>query len=134
MSPKSSWPLDIFQMHRKFGVHATVSALPSMKLYEFLKFQLRFLEEELTEAKSAKTAEDIVDAMIDLCVVAIGTLDAFGVDAQRAWDCVYLANMAKQPGVKETRPNPFGFPDLIKPPGWKPPEHKNNTGLLAKIL
>ena len=44
---------------------------------------------------------------------AIGTLDAFGVDGQmKLGDAVHNANMAKEPGVKEGRPNPFGLPDL----------------------
>jgi predicted HAD superfamily Cof-like phosphohydrolase len=67
-------------------------------------------------------------------VVAIGTLDAFGVDAQRAWDEVHKANMTKQPGVKESRPNPLGLPDLIKPEGWTGPDHDNNTGDIPNAL
>ena len=37
--------------------------------------------------------EEVVDGLIDLCVVAIGTLDALGVDPYRAWDEVHKANM-----------------------------------------
>jgi len=73
---------------------------------------------------------EIVDALIDLCVVAIGTLDAFGVDAHKAWDEVLQANLNKEPGVKESRPNPFGLPDLIKPEDWEAPNHIENTGRL----
>ena len=74
--------------------------------------------------------EEIVDALIDLCVVAIGTLDLFEVNPYNAWNEVFDANMNKNPGVKASRPNPLGLPDLIKPEGWVAPSHKNNIGTL----
>ena len=43
--------------------------------------------------------EEIVDALIDLCVVAIGTLDAYGVNSYKAWDEVHAANMNKEVGL-----------------------------------
>jgi hypothetical protein len=42
--------------------------------------------------------------------------------------------MAKSPGVKEGRPNPFGLPDLIKPEGWEAPNHEGNHGDIAKAF
>ena len=115
-----NWVQDIFNMHQKFGVHEWVDEQVRFgnkeKLNEFLRFRLRFLQEELDEMGTAvdeKNPEEIVDALIDLCVVAIGTLDAFNIDAHKAWKEVHTANMAKQPGVKESRPNPLGLPDLI---------------------
>ena len=78
--------------------------------------------------------EEIVDGLIDLCVVAIGTLDAYGVDPYDAWDEVLDANMAKEPGVKEGRPNPLGLPDLLKPEGWTAPSHEGNHGILPETL
>ena len=77
---------------------------------------------------SPKVCEEIVDGLIDLCVFAIGTLDVFGVDADEAWNQVLSANMAKEPGVKPGRPNPFGLPDLLKPNGWIGPDHEGNHG------
>ena len=46
-----------------------------------------------------------------------------GIDAHKAWHEVHKANMSKEVGVKESRPNPLGLPDLIKPEGWKAPSH-----------
>ena len=69
-----------------------------------------------------------------VCVFAIGTLDVFGVDAHKAWNAVYEANMSKSPGVKEGRPNPFGLPDLIKPDGWTAPSHEDNHGDFPNAL
>jgi len=103
------------------------------KLAEFLQFRIRFLQEELTELQSAQSGDDAVDALIDLCVVAIGTLNAFDVNSFEAWDRVLAANMAKEVGVKASRPNPLGLPDLIKPEGWTAPTHVDNIGLFAKI-
>lgn len=134
MTNKTYWIDDIRAMHTKFGVREVVEKLPPEKLKAFLDFRLKFLQEELDEAKTAESAEDIVDAMIDLCVVAIGTLDAFNVDSQEAWNRVNAANMAKEPGIKKERPNPLGLPDLIKPEGWTAPTHADNVGDIAKLF
>jgi predicted HAD superfamily Cof-like phosphohydrolase len=87
--------------------------------------------EEYQETLSAinnSDAEEVVDGLIDMCVFAIGTLDVMGVDANQAWNRVYNANVAKNVGVKEGRPNKFGLPDLIKPEGWVAPDHTGNHG------
>jgi predicted HAD superfamily Cof-like phosphohydrolase len=129
-----SWITDIAEMHQKFGVNSVVQSFDNDKLKKFLEFRLNFLQEELDEAKGATTGDDVVDAMIDLCVVALGTLDAFGVDSQLAWNRVHEKNMEKSPGIKPGRPNPLGLPDLIKPAGWTAPTHADNVGLLGRIL
>ena len=130
----SSWVWDIEDMHEKFGVNEKVRQFDADKLKKFLEFGVAFLEEELNELKAnMNNPEEIVDALIDLCVVAIGTLDAFEVNSDLAWDVVHEANMAKEVGVKASRPNPLGLPDLIKPEGWVAPSHENNHGLLSKL-
>jgi len=128
------WAFDIAMMHEKYGVHPVVEKMDADTLKKFLEFRVRFLEEELTELKTATNADDVVDALIDLCVVAIGTLDGFGVDSHKAWDAVLVANMNKEVGVKESRPNPLGLPDLIKPAGWVAPSHADNEGKLKEIF
>ena len=128
------WAFDIAMMHEKYGVHPVVDKMDADTLKKFLEFRVRFLEEELTELKNATNADDVVDALIDLCVVAIGTLDGFGVDSHKAWDAVLVANMNKKVGVKESRPNPLGLPDLIKPEGWTAPTHADNEGKLKEIF
>ena len=129
-----NWVYDIEDMHTKYGVNEKVRDFDAEKLRQFLQFRVNFLEEELQELKdNMNNPEEIVDALIDLCVVAIGTLDAFQVNAGLAWDVVYEANMNKEVGIKPSRPNPLGLPDLIKPEGWTPPSHKHNHGLLSKL-
>ena len=127
------WSQDIADMHAKFGVNPVVRSFDKEKLYAYLEFRLRFLQEELDETKNAKDADGVVDGLIDLCVVAIGTLNAFDVDAHEAWDRVHASNMQKEVGIKASRPNPLGLPDLVKPPGWMSPTHMDNTGLLSKL-
>lgn len=128
------WVNDIEDMHTKYGVNEKVREFDADKLRQFLDFRVKFLEEELNELKdNMNNPEEIVDALIDLCVVAIGTLDAFDIDSKKAWNEVHKANMNKEVGIKATRPNPLGLPDLIKPEGWTAPSHEGNHGLLTKI-
>lgn len=130
----TAWVKNIADMHSKFGVNPVVRNFDEEKLRAFLEFRINFLQEELNEMKNAKGADDVVDALIDLCVVAIGTLDAFDVHSDEAWNRVHYANMQKSPGVKPNRPNPLGLPDLIKNPGWVAPDHSDNVGLLSRIM
>ena len=130
-----NWVKDIADMHSKYGVHEWIKNNPE-KLEQLLHFRVAFLKKEFDEtfkATGEKDAEEIVDGLIDLCVVAIGTLDAFGIDAYKAWDQVHQANMSKEVGVKKERPNPLGLPDLVKPEGWINPSHGGNYGLLNDI-
>ena len=132
----NNWVKDIAEMHTKYGTNKAIRSMDANQLRSFLKFRVNFLQEELDELKNASKenipidSPEVVDALIDLCVVAIGTLDAFDVDAYKAWDVVHKANMNKEVGIKESRPNPLGLPDLIKPEGWVAPTHDDNTGLL----
>ena len=133
----SFWPADIEDMHTKFGVNKVVATLDKEQLKTYLKFRLDMVQEEVTEAMSAFASGDadgVVDALIDNIVFAIGTLDVFGIDPYAAWNEVHSKNMEKSPGVKAGRPNPHGFPDLIKPPSWQAPVHLDNLGLLSKIF
>lgn len=142
------WPHSIRNMHEKFKTQDVVNNMDKNILIQFLLFRLECIHEEYNEAREAlnhienfenfkysdtviSSCEDFVDALIDLCVFAVGTLDLLQVDATRAWKEVMYKNIQKVPGEKESRKNNFGFPDLIKPEGWTSPSHKNNIGLLS---
>ena len=138
--PTDKWHNNIYDMHSKFGVHDWMEEQLASRNYdnikEFMKFRLNFLKEELDETIKAVEegdAEEIVDGLIDLCVVAIGTLDAFGCDSHNAWSTVMEANMKKEIGIKHSRPNPLGLPDLVKPKGWRGPDHTHTTGILEEV-
>ena len=152
----NDWSKDISDMHDKFGVKEWFKANKDNKdlMQKYLAFRLNMCLEELLETAEASDLElaigedgkfallgdvsktdpeEIVDGLIDLCVFAIGTLDVFGVDANEAWNRVYAANIVKEVGVKEGRPNKFGLPDLVKPSGWQAPDHTGNHGDFDKI-
>ena len=131
----TNWVQDMADMHQKYGVNEWFEKHKDDKVLmnKYLMFRLLMCQEELHEtmqAVNSGNSEEIVDGLIDLCVFAIGTLDVFNVDASKAWDEIYAANMNKKVGVKPGRPNPFGLPDLLKPGGWTPPSHEDNHGEL----
>ena len=107
-------------------------------LNKFIKFRLEQIDEEVFELREAiyrdKSAEDTVDALIDIIVFALGTLNLFAIDTSQAWEEVFKANMTKEVGIKPGRPNPFGLPDMIKPEGWVGPDHSDNLGFLEDTL
>jgi len=127
----NTWYDDIAAMHQHYGFD--ISEMNSEELQKFLNFRIDFLAEELQELQDADNGDDAVDALIDLCVIAIGTLHLYGVDSQLAWKRVLDANMRKVVGVKNTRPQPGNLPDLVKPEGWRAPQHADNVGLFSKI-
>ena len=130
----TNWFKDMQDMHKKYGVDKwmdTEKHSDCSRLNKFMDFRIKMMQEELDETKTAfknGDAEEVVDGIIDMCVFAIGTLEVFGVDANKAWDQVLKANMSKEVGIKEGRPNPLGLPDLVKPEGWEGPTHKGNHG------
>jgi len=135
----TNWVQDMADMHKKYGVNEWFEKNKDDKVLmnKYLMFRLLMCQEELHEtmqAANSGNSEEIVDGLIDLCVFAIGTLDVFNVDASKAWDKIYKANMNKEVGVKPGRPNPFGLPDLLKPDGWVGPNHEDNHGELDKGL
>jgi len=130
----TNWFKDMQAMHKKYGVDEWMKKEKNSdwsRLNKFMNFRIKMMQEELDETKAAfknKDQEEMVDGIIDMCVFAIGTLEVFGVDANKAWDEVLKANMSKEVGIKEGRPNPLGLPDLVKPEGWESPTHKGNHG------
>ena len=132
-----SWAKDIQRMHSKFGVHDWLDNSTPGNRQDLMRLRMRMLSEEFNETLNAylmKDEEEMIDGLIDLCVIAIGTLDIAGVDAQQAWDEVWTANVNKEVGIKPGRPNPLGLPDLVKPSGWKAPNRYLNRGIIKEFL
>ena len=103
---------------------------------EKLVFRFSLLIEEVNELQAAlqqEDSEEIVDALIDIIVISSGTLQLLKVNGDQAWKEVYRTNNQKKRGVKSTRPNSGGF-DLVKPAGWKGPNHSDNLGSLDEIF
>ena len=133
----TNWFKDMQDMHKKYGVDKWMNEEKKSdwsRLNKYMDFRIKMMQEELDETRAAfenENKEEVVDGIIDLCVFAIGTLEVFGVDANKAWDQVYKANMSKEVGIKEGRPNPLGLPDLVKPEGWEGPSHEGNHGNIS---
>ena len=139
--PTTNFVDDIIDMHWKFKAIDWACKKNKEKDYasllKFLHFRMECIKEELNETNGAidrKDAEEVVDGLIDIMVFSLGTLNLFGVDESKAWEEVLRANMSKEVGIKKTRPNPLGLPDLIKPKNWKSPSHRGNTGILEEVL
>lgn len=133
----SDWVFDIQEMHKHYGHKEAAFSFDGAKLKKLLEFRNNFLQEEMNELKQATedgNADEVLDALIDICVVAIGTMNLFNCDAENAWNDVLRANMSKENGVKASRPNPLGLPDLIKPSGWVGPDHDGRAGSLYECL
>ncbi len=126
----------IEKMHAKFDFHDVIKYLDNQGHRDHLDLRLNMIQEEyfeLCDAVDEENPEEIVDALIDIIVFCLGTLDLFKVDSDKAYSEVMNANLAKIRGIKEGRPNPFGFPDLMKPEGWLPPSHKGNHGTFGEM-
>lgn len=128
---------DMNNMHNLYGVHEATENFNPDKWKKFLEFRLNFLKEELDETMKAAQdgdPEEIVDGLIDLVVIAVGTCDLFKIDFNKAWKEVLRTNLTKEVGIKESRPNKLGLPDLIKPAGWVGPNHAGNHGKLQECF
>lgn len=83
-----------------------------------VKLRRKLLVEETQETLDALAEGDLVevaDGCIDVCVVALGMLLAFGIDPRPLWAEVLATNLAKAGGPKSADGK------AMKPPGWKPP-------------
>lgn len=124
---------DIKNLNRYYKIYRFITNASDNEKLHYLEFRAKFIQEELHELITAienQEADEVVDAFIDIIVIALGTLDAFDVNIKKAWKRVHHANMQKKIGVKDTRPNPLGLPDLIKPENWQAPQHFDNVGKL----
>ena len=105
-------------MHKKFGLENTAG--PHDLEEDEKQFRATAMLEELDEYVAATTLVDQYDALLDLIVFAVGTLERHGFPLLAGFEKVMEANMAKENGEKRG-----GFKrDLVKPEGWTAPEPK----------
>jgi len=87
---------------------------------------------ELIDAVSTGDIEEIVDALGDISwLVDKGMLMA-GIDPVEVRAEIGRANLSKEIGVKPGREH--AIKDVIKPLGWKGPNHEGNYGRLKEIF
>lgn len=106
-------------MHQKFGIENT-TGLNHLTVEE-KEFRSTAMLEELNEYIAADTLVDQYDALLDLIVFAVGTLERHGFPLLAGFEKVMEANMAKELGQNGEKRGGFKR-DLVKPEGWTAPE------------
>lgn len=102
-------------MHDQFGI----TEVPFS--FQEKSFRIAAMQEELDEYHAAISEAEELDALVDLLVFTLGTVDRHGWTNvfEEAFNRVMDANMAKELGANNKR---GGFKlDLRKPEGWKAP-------------
>lgn len=108
-------------MHEKFNLENTTG--PTVLNEEEKEFRIRAMREELDEYEEATMLVDQYDALLDLIVFAVGTLERHGFPLLAGFEVVMAANMAKEVGQNGNKRGGFKR-DLVKPAGWIAPEAK----------
>lgn len=133
---------DVGDFHEKFDLvnmthmheHEGVTTYPHLLPDDLYAFRYGFLAEELQEFKDAHLAGDLAgafDALLDLVYVALGTAHLMELPWQEGWDAVQDANMAKERATSAEQSTRLSAFDVIKPPGWTPPDIEGILGKYA---
>lgn len=121
---------DVQAFHHKFGVMPEKSKRRDcLHLLGHAAFDFRFgfLREELDEFKAAYEKGDsveMIDALVDLVYVALGTADMMNANWQDHWNEVQRANMTKERAQSASDSKRGSSLDVIKPEGWTGPDHQ----------
>jgi predicted HAD superfamily Cof-like phosphohydrolase len=85
---------------------------------------LKLIQEEVGELQTAVDNNNLVeqlDALIDIMVVTVGSVQSLGADGEGAWKEVMSTNFAKIDSLTgRVRKREDG--KVLKPVGWRPPE------------
>lgn len=123
----------VIDFHKKFDLPGPDT--PQMLDLNTFMFRAKFMQEELNEFKEAHAEGDLeksFDSLIDLIYVALGTayLQGFTPEVfEEGWDRVHEANMAKERCTDASKSSRGSTADVIKPEGWKAPDHRDLLGL-----
>lgn len=117
----------IRKMHQHFNI-LNVPFTPEEK-----QFRIAAMKEELQEYIDANTVHDELDALLDLIIFAIGTIDRQGLSpiAVECFNRIMHANMQKRVGTNQKRGS-FQL-DLVKPEGWTAPQFQDLIDKLYDI-
>lgn len=121
---------DVKEFHNKFGVPQPDK--PHFLNEEAFSFRMKFMNEELKEFHDAHLDGDMhgaADALVDLVYVVYGTALMMGIPWQSLWNEVQRANMAKRRAQSAEESKRGSSLDVIKPPGWTPPDHTPFLGI-----
>lgn len=131
---------DICDFHHKFKLN--YDGPPRVLPLELGDFRAKFLQEELDEYNKARAEivahgdslerrADMLDALVDLVYVALGTAYLHGFNFAEAWRRVQRANMAKIRAERADQSKRGSTFDVVKPEGWKPPNHMDLVGVIS---
>jgi predicted HAD superfamily Cof-like phosphohydrolase len=124
---------DLIEDVRAFGERygLPLSNTPHLLAPEDWEYRENFLREELAETVKAYYSNDlaeVADGLIDLIYVAIGTLQLMGIPIAAGWREVQRANMSKHRVSRKEDSKRGHTWDIVKPPGWEPPDWKMVLG------
>lgn len=117
------------QMHRKFGFEASP---PCMLTPEEKAFRIAAMREEITEYENSDDIVSHYDALIDLMVFTVGTLERHGFPLLEGFMAVMEANMKKELGQNGNKRGGFKR-DLVKPADWVGPEKQLGNILYDRL-
>lgn len=121
---------DVRQFQEKFGV--PMADKPSLLDQKTFDFRRKFMQEELNEFSDSHVEGDLIgaaDALVDLVYVVHGTALMMGLPWEDLWNEVQRANMTKERAATAAQSKRGSALDVIKPPGWKGPDHAQFLGL-----
>lgn len=128
---------DVLDFSRKFGLPVYPEAPPAVLKPDVFVFRNKFIHEEADEFYLAHMDNDLagaVDALVDLCYVALGTAALMGVPFDEHWRAVQAANMLKEraEAANDGRSKRGHAFDIVKPDGWRAPDHVPILGRAQK--
>lgn len=127
--PAAADNADVLAFQQKFDI--PMSPTPAFLDEEAETFRVKFMQEELDEFQEACEQLDIqkaADALVDLVYVVHGTALMMGLPWDQLWAEVQRANMAKERATSLDQSKRKSTLDVIKPPGWQPPNHAAAVG------
>jgi predicted HAD superfamily Cof-like phosphohydrolase len=114
---------DVTAFHEKFKLEPL--AKPGFLPPSLMEFRLKFLKEELDEIVEGTISQDlpeVLDGLVDIVYVAIGTAYLMGLPFQAAWDEVQRANMSKVRAKRPEESKRGSSYDVVKPKDWVSPD------------
>lgn len=123
---------DIQDFHKKFGL--AYEGPPRILPADIERFRIGFMQEELDEFGEACAKKDLVkaaDALGDLMYVLLGTAYLMGLPLDEIFEVIHAANMTKVRAVDIGESKRGSTFDVVKPPGFVPPDKK--IALILKV-
>lgn len=124
---------DVGEFHVKFSLPVFDPKQPHKAsrrddaIQEIIAYRRGFLREELSEFERAAEngdAAEMLDALVDLVWVALGTAHYLNLPFYHGWAEVKRANLSKELRREDDPLGKRGAVEKIKKPeGWEPPDH-----------